>query len=129
MRYSVILFLVAMLTTGCTNGIISNIKIGSKDQILVLSPSLRDNSLLFSQLKSKHSENEFTVEFKVFNQLNHDQLIEHRFDWYDAEGLELNEEGSPWEQVRVKGGASLIIKEIKTDPHARHVRVSLRRVP
>ncbi len=129
MRYSVILFLVAMLTTGCTNAVISNIKIGSKDQILVLSPSLRDNALLFSQLKSKHTEKDFIVEFKVFNQLNHDQLIEHRFDWYDAEGLELNEEGSSWKQVRVKGGASLVIKEINTDPNARHVRVSLRQAP
>lgn len=128
MRYAVMLFLVALLT-GCSNYPTSLVRIEKSSKNVVLGDSILEKTLKFGHVESRTHNGGLIVELIVTNKIMDDQHIEHRFDWYDAQGLELDKDNSPWRHVIIFADSTVTLKGKANSLNAKSFRVSVRNAP
>lgn len=68
-------------------------------------------------------------EVTVINNHETDQALQYRFNWYDLQGLEVDNMALPWRYLLIRGKDSVKLKDIPqntADNRAVHFRVSIK---
>lgn len=127
MKYAAMLFSATMLLTGCANTT-TGLSIDSSNQNVVLGNSVLAQNLEFGNAKSSMVNGRLLAQVMVTNKRDKSQNLQYRFNWYDAQGLEVDSGRSPWRQFVVYGGQSVILQGAALNPDAKNFRVSLRNI-
>ncbi|AMG31704.1 DUF1425 domain-containing protein [Grimontia hollisae] len=127
MKYAAMLFSATMLLTGCANTT-TGLSIDSSNQNVVLGNSVLAQNLEFGNAKSSMVNGRLLAQVMVTNKSDKSQNLQYRFNWYDAQGLEVDSGRSPWRQFVVYGGQSVTLQGAALNPDAKNFRVSLRNI-
>ncbi len=94
-------------------------------------PTVRVDDTIFAQhvaVEDVHShrtaEGYLAVLVQVRNKYSEDFPIQYKFTWFDANGMEVQPNGRPWEQVTLHGGESVPLSA--TGPEPTVVRFTMR---
>lgn len=126
MRFTVTLFLAVIFLVGCINYSTTGISIDNSNQNVVLGNDVLKETLTFGDANTHIQGNRVVAQVIVTNRIRDDQKIEYRFNWYDLQGLEVDNAKSPWRQCIIYSGASIRLEEKALSSNAIKFRVSLR---
>ncbi|CZF78466.1 hypothetical protein GCE9029_00850 [Grimontia celer] len=127
MKYAAVLLSASMLLAGCANNT-AGISIDSSNQNVVLGNSVLAKNLEFGNAKTSVVNERLLAQVMVTNKSDESQNLQYRFNWYDAQGLEVDSGKSPWRQFIVYGGESVTLQGVALNPNAKNFRVSLRNI-
>ncbi|WP_235869557.1 DUF1425 domain-containing protein [Veronia nyctiphanis] len=85
----------AALLMGCATTDGRGISIDSSNQNVVLANSSLGQDLEFGNARTNMVNDRLNAQVKVTNKTGSDQAIQYKFDWYDAQGLEVDSGKSP----------------------------------
>lgn len=127
MRSIATLFL-AVILVGCTTHSVTGISIDNSNQNVVLGNEFLKETLSFGNASIHHNNNRAVARVKVTNRIEKHQVLEYRFNWYDLQGLEVDNGKSPWHQLILYPDTSITLEEMALSSNAIKFRVSLRSV-
>ncbi|MBV7297073.1 YcfL family protein [Enterovibrio paralichthyis] len=127
MKYAMILLSGVLLLSGCANQS-AGISIDSSNQNVVLGSSVLGKKLEFGNAKTSTVNDRLLAQVDVTNKSGETQNLQYRFNWYDAQGLEVDSGKSPWRQFIVYGGETVTLQGVALNPDAKNFRISLRNI-
>lgn len=127
MRFTMLL-ITALLLVGCINRSNVGIKLDGHNQNVVLGNELLKETLTFTHANTHMQGNRMIAQVILTSNISEDQTLEYRFNWYNLQGLEVDNGQSPWRQFIIYAGASKTLEEEGLSPNAKKFRVSLRSV-
>ncbi|MFD2179704.1 YcfL family protein [Veronia pacifica] len=116
----------AAILIGCSSTDNRGISIDSSNQHVVLANSSLGKDLEFGNAQANLLNERLNAQVRITNKTGQDQAIQYKFDWYDAQGLEVDSGKSPWRQLIIYAGDSKVISGMALHPAARDFRVSVR---
>ncbi|PKF51054.1 YcfL family protein [Enterovibrio nigricans] len=128
MRYAVVLLSAVLFVAGCATNSSTGISIDSRNQNVVLGNSMLGKALEFGNAQTSIVNDRLLAQVKVTNKSSDVQNLQYRFNWYDAQGLEVDNGNSPWKPFIVYGGDSVTLQGVALNSNATNFRVSLRNV-
>ncbi|KXF81950.1 YcfL family protein [Enterovibrio coralii] len=128
MRYAVALLSAVLLVAGCATNSSTGISIDSSNQNVVLGNSTLGEALEFGNAQTSIVNERLLAQVKVTNTSSEVQNLQYRFNWYDAQGLEVDNGNSPWKPFIVYAGDSVTLQGVALSSNATNFRVSLRNV-
>lgn len=127
MKYAALALAAALLLTGCANQT-AGISIDSSNQNVVLGNSVLGQTLEFGNARTSTVNDRLLAQVSVTNQSSEEQNLQYRFNWYDAQGLEVDSGKSPWRHITVYGKETVTLQGVALNPDAENFRISLRTV-
>ncbi|MDD1782869.1 YcfL family protein [Enterovibrio sp. ZSDZ35] len=128
MRYAVALVSAVLLLAGCATNSETGISIDSRNQNVVLSNTMLGQALEFGNAQTSVINDRLLAQVKVTNKSSDVQNLQYRFNWYDAQGLEVDNGNSPWKPFIVYAGDSVTLQGVALNSNATNFRVSLRNI-
>ncbi len=125
MRNLIISFCAIFLLSGCVANT-AGISIASGNEHVILGNPLLAENLAFKNARMVDVNGRQEGQVVVQNLTTYTQKLQYRFNWYDIQGLEVDEESSPWQHVVIDGMQERTLKEVPINPSAVNFRVWLR---
>lgn len=126
MRYVVILFC-ALFLGACAKET-TGISIDSSTQNVVLTNADMGKALVFGNARTSIVNERLLAQVRVTNKDTDTKNLQYRFNWYNEQGLEVDNGRSPWRQFVINGGDSVTLQGVALDPNATDFRVSIREI-
>lgn len=125
MRYLAVSLVSLILLGGCSANTAS-ISIDSGNQNVVVGDIALAQSLSFENagiiINGSHPQAQVTIT----NLTTFTKNLQYRFNWYDSQGLEVDDETSPWRPIMLYGNETQILKAAPISPTVTNFRVSIR---
>ncbi|MFC5078111.1 hypothetical protein VTH8203_00898 [Vibrio thalassae] len=111
---------------GCASNKTSGIKIEGQTQAVLYGDAQMGKKFSIDDISTIDTNGHARAVVRLSNTTSTDQIIQYRFYWYDAQGLEVNTKQAPWKRAILRGDETVTLSEVSVNPNGKEFRVQLR---
>ncbi|MGL5006773.1 MAG: YcfL family protein [Plesiomonas sp.] len=119
-----LIVLTCVVLSGCT-ATTSGFKIDQQQQVVVADAD-SSHVIKVERIDSTKKNQRLTVQVVIKNQQKTAKLLEYRFYWYNAQGLEIDSDSTLWHTLTVLANEIGRIHAVATDLNAEYFRLYVR---
>lgn len=114
--------------TGCVTRPNSNILIDNTNHNVVFGTTALARSVELTDIYRDRKKEKLRSSMVIKNKEDKARILQYRFNWYDIQGLELDNKNIMWLKIDLAPGGSILLKGVAPTPDAHDFRVSLREI-
>ncbi|MGL5102530.1 MAG: YcfL family protein [Plesiomonas sp.] len=100
-------------------------KIDQQQQVVVADAD-SSRAVGIERIRSGKKAQRLHVQVEIKNQHQQAQLLEYRFYWYNAQGLEIDRDTAPWHTLTVPANGIHTIYAVAAEPNVEYFRLYVR---
>lgn len=130
-RMFVYLTFISIIGSGCgTSGMAGSLRVqadnGSSETRIIIDNPFLASKLKISDLEATFSGNLLVAHVAVKSTHNSALQVQYKFRWYDAQGLEIGPDASPWQPLMIYGGESKGLQSVAPNPSVKEFKIEIR---
>lgn len=125
MKAIIIGFMLIFGLTACADNT-AGLRVDGMSQRILIADNVLAGKIYIEKITTVQTHDHSRAVVQVLSRYRGDQHLQYRFYWYDDQGLEVNNQPSPWQTFILRGGEQRTLSEVSINPQGTQFRLQIR---